>query len=58
VTDLAGRQIATLLDSQMPAGKQQVNWEVAQQTAGMYFVRILVDNSLRGTTKLVVQHEK
>ncbi|HOY07479.1 MAG TPA: DUF4394 domain-containing protein [Saprospiraceae bacterium] len=58
VTDLAGRLVATLLDSQAPAGMQQVNWNVAQYPDGMYMVRLFVDRTLSGTAKLVVQHEK
>ncbi|MBL7782965.1 MAG: DUF4394 domain-containing protein [Saprospiraceae bacterium] len=55
VTDMTGRHVATLLDGQMPAGIQQARWDVAQQPAGMYLLRLISDQYLLGTTKIVVQ---
>ena len=58
VTDLSGRRVATALDRSLPAGPHQVEWNVAAQADGMYFVRMFIDHSLRGTAKVLVQHEK
>jgi len=58
VTDLSGRRIATVLDRSMPAGTHQVEWNVAAQAEGMYFVQMFIDQSLRGTAKVLVQRSK
>ncbi len=58
VTDLSGRRIATVLDRSLPAGTHQVEWNVAAQAEGMYFVQMFIDRSLRGTAKVLVQRSK
>ncbi len=58
VTDLSGRRIATVLDRSMPAGPHQVEWNVAAQAEGIYFVQMFIDQSLRGTAKVLVQRSK
>lgn len=55
VTDLSGRHIATLLDARMPAGVQQAQWDVTQQPAGLYVLRLVSDQHLIGSTKVIVQ---
>ncbi len=41
VYDMLGRQVATLLDSELSAGEKAVLWKPGDLAAGMYFVRVV-----------------
>ena len=43
VFDVLGREVQTLHDGNMPAGKHQVRWDATGQPAGLYFIRIESD---------------
>lgn len=58
VIDLAGRRVATLRDEFTPAGAQQITWNVAALSEGMYLAQIRIDHALRGTAKIIVQHQR
>ena len=40
VFDLAGRQVARLLDGERPAGEHAVEWDAGAAPAGVYYVRL------------------
>ncbi|MHB1049913.1 MAG: Ig-like domain-containing protein [Bacteroidota bacterium] len=44
VYDVVGREIASLIQSELSPGKYQVVWDAAQYSSGMYFYRISTDN--------------
>lgn len=56
IADAIGRRVATLRDEWMPAGGQQVNWNVSALPEGVYLAQIRIDGALRGTVRVVVQH--
>lgn len=56
VADATGRQVAVVLDNQMPSGKQVVNWNRDSRLApGFYFVQLYLDGALQGLTKVIVK---
>ena len=40
VFDVVGRQVATLVDSEKPAGGYSVQWDASGMPTGVYFYRI------------------
>jgi hypothetical protein len=40
ITDLSGRNVATLLNERIPAGVHHVNWNASNYPAGVYFVKM------------------
>jgi hypothetical protein len=40
--DIAGRQVASIFDGRLPAGRRSFEWNAARLTPGMYFVRAKV----------------
>jgi flagellar hook assembly protein FlgD len=53
IYNLLGREVATLIDQQMPAGMHQVTWKAQNVPSGVYFYRISVDNDSR-TNKMIL----
>ncbi len=55
VYDLLGREVRTLLDGAMPAGKTTVDVSGASLSSGVYIVRMLVDGEAVDQKKFVVR---
>jgi hypothetical protein len=53
VFDLLGREVATLVDQQIEAGKHTVQWNASNVPAGVYFYQMRVNGSVF-TRKAVV----
>jgi hypothetical protein len=44
VYDLAGRRVATVLDSETTAGRHEVSWDCAEVPSGVYLYRLTTDS--------------
>lgn len=53
IFDVLGKEIATLVNEHLPAGRYTVQWNAAGYSSGMYFYR-LESNNLSMTKKLIV----
>lgn len=54
IYDMLGREIETLIDTQLPAGNHRIHWQAAGLRSGLYFFRIQMDDELRtGSLTLV-----
>ncbi len=53
IYDLLGREVATLVNEEKPAGEYTVQWNPQGMPSGVYFYR-LVAGSYVGTRKLVI----
>jgi hypothetical protein len=40
IYNLQGREVANILDKEIPAGDHQISWDAKGMSAGVYFVRI------------------
>lgn len=54
VFDLAGREIETLVNERMPAGKHEVSWNARNLPSGVYFYTITVGGSRTKTHKMML----
>lgn len=54
VYDVLGREVATLVDGLVPAGKQTARWNATGHPSGVYFVRLTVDGATY-TQKIVLR---
>lgn len=54
VMDLSGRAVTTLHQGDLQEGMHQVSWDVAEYPAGLYIVRLMADDHLLHTSRLVV----
>ncbi len=50
VFDMLGRQVRTLLDTTLPAGRQEVNFDAASLPSGMYLYRLTTDAGVQTRT--------
>jgi hypothetical protein len=55
LSDLTGRQVATVLTERRTAGPQNARLEVADLVPGCYFVQVFANGVLQQTQKLMVQ---
>ncbi|MBK6900487.1 MAG: T9SS type A sorting domain-containing protein [bacterium] len=60
VTDLAGREVATLLDRELPAGRHDVDWDGRGQDggelpSGVYFARVRGGGAVESVKMLLVR---
>ncbi len=55
IYDLLGRQVATIVSEQMPAGSHTRRWDATDVPSGVYFYRLRV-GSLTQTKKMVLIH--
>lgn len=56
VADASGRQIAVVMDQQVPSGKQVVNWNRdSRLTPGFYFIQLYLDGALHGLEKIILR---
>jgi len=53
IYDMLGREIATLVDEQKPAGKYSIRFDAGTLADGVYFYRIIAGNFV-GTKKLIL----
>lgn len=53
VYDLLGREVATLVNDEMPAGSYEIEFDAAELTSGIYFYRLMTDN-FSDTRKMLV----
>jgi hypothetical protein len=53
IYDMLGREIATLVDEQKPAGRYSVRYNAGMLTGGVYFYRIIAGNFVE-TKKLIL----
>lgn len=53
IFDLLGREVATLVNGTLEAGRQEFTWEVQHVSAGMYFYRLTIGGASE-TRKLMV----
>ena len=54
IYDIKGREITTLTDGYLPAGKHELNWDASEQPSGLYFY-VLQAGDYSVTQKMVVQ---
>jgi photosystem II stability/assembly factor-like uncharacterized protein len=47
VYDLAGREVATLLDGTLSAGRHRVDWDAGRLASGVYLARLIVGSETR-----------
>jgi hypothetical protein len=50
---MLGQEVATLVDSQVEAGRHQVRWDAAEMASGVYLYR-LKTNAFIETRKLIL----
>jgi hypothetical protein len=55
VWDVAGRKVQTLLDGNVPAGTQTLEWDTDELPCGTYFVTLKTDNITRTAKAVVIQ---
>ncbi|MBI3194775.1 MAG: T9SS type A sorting domain-containing protein [Ignavibacteriae bacterium] len=53
VYDLLGRELATLLNSEIEAGEHVVNWDASNRESGVYVYRIVTENHVE-TRKMLL----
>ncbi|MGB8317163.1 MAG: T9SS type A sorting domain-containing protein, partial [Ignavibacteriaceae bacterium] len=53
VFDILGREVATLIDEEKPAGQYTINFNAAELASGVYFYQLKAGNFLR-TKKLLL----
>ncbi|HET6568893.1 MAG TPA: T9SS type A sorting domain-containing protein, partial [Rhodothermales bacterium] len=53
VYDVLGREVATLMDAEQPAGSRQVTWEAANVPSGVYVVRLTAGAAMQTRTVVV-----
>ncbi|HVN48967.1 MAG TPA: S8 family serine peptidase, partial [Bacteroidota bacterium] len=53
VYDVLGREVATLIDREQPAGQYQTQWDAKQYSSGIYFITMQT-NSYSKTIKMVL----
>lgn len=59
IEDVAGRRVATLLDTRLPAGRHEIIWDGrlksgATAPTGVYFYRLIVGGRQSAVRRLVV----
>lgn len=54
VFDVAGRQVARVLDRELPSGEHEVAWEAAGRAAGVYFARLGADGNRHAVARFVL----
>ena len=54
VYDLKGRLVERLIDKEMSAGKQTVDWDGQNVSSGIYFCRLEADGKMISTKKMVL----
>lgn len=54
IYDVLGRNVATLVNQNLPVGRYSVNWNASQYSSGIYFCSMFVNNMLLKTNKLIV----
>jgi hypothetical protein len=55
VYDLLGRRVATLVDTEQPAGRYTVMLDGADLTSGTYFVRLRAGTQVRTRRVVMIQ---
>jgi len=55
VYDILGREVATLVNEEMPAGSYEIEFDAAELTSGIYFYRLMTDNFSETRKMLVVK---
>ena len=55
VYDLQGREMAVLIDCQMPAGKHQISWNAGDLPSGIYYYTIQVGGNIETRKMLLVK---
>lgn len=55
VTDALGRTVAQLESGLLSAGSQSLRWQTANNKAGLYFVRLTLNNQSAGVQRVVVR---
>jgi len=53
VFDVLGNEIATLVDEYKPAGNYEVQWDASNNTSGVYFYQLKVENFIE-TKKMIL----
>jgi hypothetical protein len=54
VYDVTGRLVETLVDGPQEPGVYQVNWDGRNQSSGIYFYRLQVDDNFNKTRKMIL----
>ena len=54
VYDIAGREVATLVNEIMPAGKHAVEFNAADLPSGVYFYSLYVDGKQMGVKRMAL----
>jgi len=52
--DARGREVARIVDGELPAGPHSVSWFAANMPAGVYFGRLVVDGATASVTKAAI----
>jgi len=55
VFDILGREVATLVNEEMPAGSYEIEFDAVELTSGIYFYRLMTDNFSETRKMLVVK---
>jgi len=55
VYDILGRKIETLIDRDLPAGHNSVNWNAENKSSGIYFYRITADDQTSTRRMLLIK---
>jgi len=53
IYDLLGREIATLVNEEKPAGNYEVTWNASGLTSGVYFYQLKAGNFM-GSKKMIL----
>jgi len=54
VYDVLGREIATLVNKEQPAGNYKVNFNAGSLASGIYYYRISTSSGFTQTKKMIV----
>jgi len=55
IYNVLGREVATLVDEDLPAGLHRRDWDAEGMPSGVYYCRVLSYNSLETISMLLVK---